>query len=141
MTDSAVVVVRVVVAATEAQDTSKVGVQRTERTRPVVAALTPVVRISTATPASSRQEDTGAVGFTGHEITVVSTLGCPSPRAFITEFVKLGIGRHAPRAAPVLTGGVVATGRADARLAANLVGAPTVARVIKAVKTVVPIVA
>ena len=71
----------------------------------------------------------------------MSTLGCPSPRAFITEFVKLSVGRHAPTTAPVLTGGVVPTGRADARLAANLVGAPTVARAVKAVKTVVPIVA
>ena len=128
------------VAATEAQDTSKVGVQRTERTRPVVAVLTHAVPIRTVAPASSREEDTLAVGFTGHEITVVSTLGCPSPRAFITEFVKLGIGRHAPRAAPVLTGGVVTTGRADARLAAFLVSTPTVTRAVKAVKAVAPVV-
>ena len=71
----------------------------------------------------------------------MTALGCPCPRAFITEFLKLSVGRHAPRAAPVLTGGIVSAGRADARLAAHLVGAPTVARAVKAVKTVVPIVA
>ena len=66
-----------------------------------------------------------AVGFTGHEITVVTALGCPGPIAFITEFFKLIDGWHAPRAAPVLTGCVVTAGRADARLTANLVDAPT----------------
>ena len=71
------------------------------------------------------------------------TLGSPSPRAFIliTEFFTLSVGRHAPRTAPVLTGGVVATGRADACLAANIVGAQIVARVVKAVKLVAPSVA
>ena len=124
--------------ATEAQETSVVGVQRIVRTRPVVAVLTHVVHISTVATASSREEDTIAVGFTGHETTVVSTLGCPSPRAFCTEFFTLSLSRHAPTAAPVLTGSVVATGRADARLAANLVGAPSVACAVKAVKAVVP---
>ena len=86
-------------------------------------------------------EDTLAVGFTGYKITVVPTLGCPSPLAFLTEFFKLCVGRHAPTAAPILTGGVVPTGRADARLAANLVGAPTtVIFAVKAVKAVAPVV-
>ena len=127
-------------AAIEAQGTSVDGVRRTERTRTVVAALTHVARSSTVAPASSREEDTVAVDFTGHEITVMTTLGCPGPLALCTEFIKFSLSRHAPRAAPVLTGSVVATGRADARLAANLVGAPTVALAVKAVKAIVPIV-
>ena len=138
---TSVAVARAVVAAKEVQVTSAVGVRRTERTRPVVAALTHVIHViskRTAATASSREEDTVAVGFTGYEITVVSTLGCPSPIAFITEFFKLSYGRHAPHTAPVLTGGVMTTGRADARLASNLVGAPTVACAVKAVKAVVP---
>ena len=132
--------VRAVVAATEAQVTSVVGVRRTERTRPVVAEFTHAVRSSTEAPASSREEDTLTVDFTGYKITIVSTLGCPSPIAFITEFVKLSIGRHTPRAAPIVTGGVVTACRADARLAANLVDAPTAVHVVKAVKAVVQIV-
>ena len=69
----------------------------------------------------------------------MTALGCPCPRAFITEFFTLSKRWHAPRTAPVLTGGVVTTGRADACLAANFVDAPTtVALVIKAVKAVVP---
>ena len=135
---TSVAVARAVVAAKEVQVTSAVGVRRTERTRPVAADLTLVVPIRTVAPASSREEDTLAVGFTGYKITVVSTLGCPSPIAFITEFFKLSYGRHAPHTAPVLTGGVMTTGRADARLASNLVGAPTVACAVKAVKAVVP---
>ena len=126
-------------AAIEAQATSVVGVRRTERTRPVVAVLTHVESISTVAPASSREEDTAAVRA-GNLITFMSTLGCPGPIALITEFFKLCAGRHAPCAAPFLTGGVVTAGRADARLAVNLVDAPTVARVVKAVKAVVPVV-
>ena len=67
-------------------------------------------------------------------------LGCPCPLAFITEFFKLSLSRHAPRTAPVLTGCVVTAGWTDARLAVNLVGAPTSALVIKAVKAVAPVV-
>ena len=129
---------RAVAAAIEEQATSVVGERRTERTRPVVAVLTHVVSISTVAPASSREEDTLAVGFTGYKITVVPTLGCPSPLAFLTEFFKLCVGRHAPTAAPVLTGGIVTVGRADARLAAIVLDAPTVARAVKAVKAVAP---
>ena len=80
---------RAVAAAIEEQAMSAVGVRRTERTRPVVAVHTHEEPISTAAPASSREEDTLAVGFTGHEITVVTALGCPGPLAFITEFFKL----------------------------------------------------
>ena len=134
---------RGVAAATEVQATSVVGDRRTERTRPVEAGLTHAARTSTDAQASSREEDTVAVGFTGYKITIVSTLGCPGTRAFIliTEFFKLSLSRHAPRTAPVLTGGVVSAGRADARLTANLVSAPTVARAVKAVKAVAPVVA
>ena len=142
-TDSTAVAVRAMAAAEEDQVKSVFGVQRTERTRPVFAVLTHAARISTESteaPASSREEDTLAVGFTGYKITVVPTLGCPSPFAFITEFFNLIYGRHAPRAAPVLTGSVVPTSRADACLAANLVGAPTVACAVKAVKAGLPVV-
>ena len=141
-TVSTVVVVRVVAAATEEQVTSASGARRTERTRPVVAVHTHEEPISTAAPASSREEDTVAVDFTGYKITLVPALGCPSPIAFIfiTEFFKLFIGRHAPTAAPVLTGSVVATGGGDTCLTAKSVGAPTVALVIKAVKAVAPVV-
>ena len=125
----------------EEQVTSAVGDRRTERTRPVVAELTHAVRISTAAPARSREEDTVAVDFTRHQIAVVTALGCPGPIAFFTEVFKLIDGWHAPRTAPVLTGCVVATGRADARLTANLVDAPTVACAVKAVKAVAPVVA
>ena len=140
LTVAAVAVVREVVEATEAQDTSEVGVRRTERTRPVAAYLTHAARIGTVAPASSREEDTVAVR-TGNLITFMPALGCPSPRAFLKEFFKLSVGWHAPRTAPVLTGGVVTTAWGDTCLTANLVGAPTVARVVKAVKTVVPVVA
>ena len=61
MTVAAVVVARVVAAAIEVQVTSVAGEPRTERTRPVAAVLTPVVRISTVAPASSREEDSVAV--------------------------------------------------------------------------------
>ena len=142
MTEPAVVAVHVAAATIDDQETSVVGARRTERTRPVVGALTHAVRISTVAPASSREEDTVAVDFTGYKITLVPALGCPSPIAFIfiTEFFKLFIGRHAPTAAPVLTGSVVATGGGDTCLAAKSVGAPTVALVIKAVKAVAPVV-
>ena len=138
LTVAAPVVFRAVVAATKVQAKSAVGVgvRRTERTRPVVAELTHEVRISTVAPASSREEDTIAVR-TGNLITFMSTLGCPGPIALITEFFKLCAGRHAPCAAPFLTGGVVTAGRADARLAVILVDAPTV---MCAVKAVIPIV-
>ena len=138
-TASTAAVAREVAASTEVQARSVVGVRRTERTRPVAAALTHVARNRSEPPASSREEDTVAVR-TSNLITFITALGCPCPRAFITEFVKLCVGRHAPCAAPVLTGGVVATGRTDARLAANLVGAPTVARTVKAVKAGLPVV-
>ena len=130
------------VAAIEVRATSVVGVPRTERTRPVVAALTHAVRTSTVAPASSGEEDTVAVR-TGNLITIMTAFtGCPDPGpiAFITEFFKLCNRWHAPTAAPVLTGCVVAAGWADACLAANLVDAPTVALVVKAVKAVVPVV-
>ena len=136
-TDPAVVVVRAVEAATEEQVTSVDGVRRTERTRPVVAVRTHVVPISIEAPASSREEDTVAVR-TSNLITFMTALGCPSPLAFITEFLIFCICWHAPRTAPVLTGSVVTAGRADARLTANFVGAPTFALVVKAVKAVAP---
>ena len=139
LTEPAVVAVRVVGAANEAQVTSAEGVRRTERTRPVVAVLTHAVRISTEAPASSREEDTVAVR-TGNLITFMTALGCPCPRAFITEFFKLSNRWHAPRTAPVLTGGVVTTAWGDTCLTANLVGAPTFALVIKAVKAGLPVV-
>ena len=126
-------------AATEVQVTSVAGERRTERTRPVGTVLTHAVRISIAAIASSWEEDTVAVGFTGYKITVVSVLGCPDPIASFTEFFKLSVGWHAPRAAPVLTCGVVAASRADPRLAANLVSAPTAAQDVKAVKAVVKV--
>ena len=68
----------------------------------------------------------------------MTALGCPSPIAFCTEFVHLCFGWHAPTAAPVLTGSVVATGGGDTCLTAKSVGAPTFALVIKAVKAVAP---
>ena len=138
-TVSTVVVVRVVAAAIEVQVTSVVGVRRTERTRPVVAVPTLAVPICTVAPASSREEDTVAVR-TSNLITIMTALGCPCPRAFITEFLIFCICWHAPTAAPVLTGGVVATDRTDARLTANLVDAPTIALVIKTVKAIDPVV-
>ena len=70
----------------------------------------------------------------------MTALGCPGPLAFCTEFFKLSLSRHAPTAAPVLTGCVVTAGRSDARID-NLVDAPTVALAVKAVKAVVPVVA
>ena len=94
------VVVRVVAAAIEVQDTSVEGVRRTERTRPVDTVLTLEVPISTVAPASSREEDTVAVR-TSNLITFMTALGCPSPIAFCTEFVHLCFGWHAPRTAPV----------------------------------------
>ena len=109
-TDPAAVVVRVVVAAKEVQVTSTVEVrqtERTERTRPVVAVLTHEVSIGTEAPASSWEEDTIAIDFTGYEITVVSTLGCPCPLAFCTEFFKLSNRWHAPHTAPVGSGGII----------------------------------
>ena len=72
---------RAVVAVVEVQVMSEAGARRTERTRPVVAELTHAIPISTAAPASSREEDGISVCFTGYKITVVPTLGCPSPRA------------------------------------------------------------
>ena len=140
MTVAAAVAARVAAAATEVQVTSAEGGRRTERTRPVAAVHTLVAPISTAAPASSREEDTVAVR-TSNLITFMNALGCPSPLAFSTEFFKLSNGWHTPRTAPVLTGGVVTTGRADACLAANIVGALIVARVVKAVKAVAPSVA
>ena len=140
-TDSTAVAVRAMAAAEEDQVKSVFGVQRTERTRPVFAELTHAARISTEAPASSRQEDTLTVDFTGYKITLVPALGCPSPLAVITEFSKLCAGRHAPTAAPVLTGSVVLTGRADARLTINLVDTPTtIILAVKAVKAVAPVV-
>ena len=100
------VVARVMVASTEVQATSVVGERRTVRTRPVVAVLTHAVSISTVAPASSRQEDTVAVR-TGNLITFMSALGCPCPIAFCTEFFKLSNPWHAPRAAPVGSGGII----------------------------------
>ena len=110
------------------QGTSEVGVRQTERTRPVVTVLTHVVSTSTAAATSSREEDTIAVDFTGYEITPVPALGCPSPLAVIviTEFFTLCFCWHTPSTAPVLTGGVVTTGWADARLTSNLVVIPIV---------------
>ena len=113
---------RAVAAAIEEQATSAEGPGRTERTRPVVAALTHVVPISTFAPASSREEDTIAVDFTGYEITPVPALGCPSPLAVIviTEFFKLCFGWHTPSTAPILTRGVVTTGCGNTCLTVNV---------------------
>ena len=132
---------RAVVASREVQVTSAFGVRRTERTRPVGTVLTHAERIRTVPPASSREEYGITIGFTGYQKTVVSTLGCPSPLAFLAEFVKLCICWHAPSSAPVLTGGVMTTGWGDTCLTPYfVVGAPTVAIIVKAVKAVAPVV-
>ena len=133
----AVAEIRVVEAAIEVQVTSAEGGRRTERIRPVVAVLTHAPRNASKATASSREEDTVAVR-TSNLITFMTDLECECPRAFITEFSKLSNGRHAPTAAPVLTGGVVTAAWGDTCLTANLVGAPTFAFVIKAVKAVAP---
>ena len=127
-------------AAVEIQVTSFVGVRRTESTRPIDSDLAHAVRIRTVPPASSREEYGITIGFTGYEITFVSTLGCPSPLAFLAEFVKLCICWHAPSSAPVLTSGVMTTGWGDTCLTAYFVGAPTEALIVKAVKAVSPFV-
>ena len=83
MTEVAVAVVPIVIAAVEAQRVSVVAATVAKQRRPVETVATSDVGLRTVAIARSGEEDAVSVGA-GDLVTVYALLGCPTPSAVIT---------------------------------------------------------
>ena len=79
---------------------------------PIVTVLSGAFERPPFAPTRSGKEDAVTVR-TCHLITVVASLRCPSPGAFIVQFFQFGLCRQTPAAAPVRTGCIVLAVAAD----------------------------